>query len=55
MYLQQNIGQILATIKAIQVQHENGYYISDNDFEQFNSAVNDINALYNEVVKNRSN
>jgi hypothetical protein len=54
MLLQQNIEQILATIKAIQIQHEHGYHISDSDFNQFNSAVNDVNALYHEIVKNRS-
>lgn len=52
--MQQNIEQALATIKAIQVQVENGYHISHHDFTDFTSAVNDINALYNEVVKQRN-
>lgn len=54
MILQQNIDQILATIKVMQIQHENRYYISDSDFAGFTRAVNDINALYQEVVKQRS-
>lgn len=50
MILQQNIEQILATIKVMQIQHENGYHISENDYFEFNSAVNDINNLWHEVA-----
>jgi hypothetical protein len=51
MIYQQNIEQILATIKVMQVQHENGYHISTSDYNDFNSAVNDVNALWHEVAK----
>ena len=51
MILQQNIEQILATIKVMQIQHENGYHISQKDYTEFNSAVDDINALWHEVAK----
>jgi hypothetical protein len=48
---QQTIDQILATIKTIQMQHENGYHISDNDWQDFTSAVNDVNNLYHDILK----
>lgn len=51
MLLQQNIEQILATIKVMQIQHENGYHISENDYKEFNQAINDINSLWQEVAK----
>lgn len=51
MLLQQNIEQILATIKAIQIQYCDGYHISAKDYNDFTSAVNDVNALYYEVTK----
>lgn len=45
------IKQDLATIKAIHIQVENGYHISEHDFTDFTSAINDINALYHEVAR----
>ena len=51
---QQTIDQTLATIKAIQIQYENGYHISDSDWEDFTSAVNDISHLYHNVLKHKA-
>ena len=52
--MQQTINKTLATIKAMQVQHENGYHISDSDYSALTSAVNDVNALYHAIAKKKS-
>lgn len=51
MVTQQNIEQVLATIKAIYIQIENGYHISEQDYKDFTEVINDINALWYKVAK----
>ena len=51
MVTQQNIEQVLATIKAIYIQIENGYQISEQDYKDFTEVINDINALWYKVAK----
>ncbi len=48
---QQTIDQTLATIKTMQIQYRNGYFISDDDYREFMRAIKDINNLYHDVTK----
>lgn len=43
--------QDLAAIKAVEIQHRNGYHISEPDYIQFLDAVIAVQQLYTEVKK----
>ena len=47
----QEIEQTLATIKTMQIQYRNGYFISDDDYREFMRAIKNINNLYHDVTK----
>jgi hypothetical protein len=47
------IDQCTATIKAINVQYQNGYHISDSDYLQFLDAVIYINDLQKHIKAQR--
>lgn len=47
----QTIDQTLATIKTMQIQYRNGYFISDDDYREFMRAIKNINNLYQDVTK----
>jgi hypothetical protein len=49
--MNQPIEQTLKIIKTVQKQYKNGYHISDYDYSEFNSAVNEINYLYHDIAK----
>jgi len=41
--------QDIATIKALEIQHRNGYHISEKDYTQFLDAIIAVNQLYANV------
>jgi len=43
--------QDIATVQAIEIQHRNGYHISEKDYTQFLDAIIAVNQLYANVKK----
>lgn len=53
--MQDNIEDIVKTISEMYTQVKGKYYVSDEDFNDYNRAVNDINALFYELVMHYKN
>jgi PHD/YefM family antitoxin component YafN of YafNO toxin-antitoxin module len=45
------IDQDLATIKAMHIQHENGYHISEADYKQFRDAFYRLTAFKMKMMR----